>query len=291
MTDELWEVYDSTKLSDYDRCPRLYFYRHILGWVRGYTNWNLAFGIAWHEAIEYMTLNGYQHHEEAFQIFYDKLREAYPDPSRDPEKGKTAQNAHDALEQYAKLYESDNYEVLHTEASSSVKIDDSHKIYARLDTILKDSRGVFSFDRKTTGRFAPWWYDQWSMSLQVGTYTAFLMSKYPENPVSLIIDGTAFIGRKVDPIEFRRVNTPRPNLAQWKADVVQRIDEIREQTDETLLQHQNSIMTTFRRNPSGCFKYNTKCTFWDICLSQNNPWGDRNYIPTGFKKKQWNPAK
>ena len=27
-----WSIIDSSKMDDYDRCPRYFFYRHVLGW-------------------------------------------------------------------------------------------------------------------------------------------------------------------------------------------------------------------------------------------------------------------
>lgn len=44
--------FDNTILKDYKQCPRLYYLRHIKGWRREGTSPALAFGLAWHSAMD-----------------------------------------------------------------------------------------------------------------------------------------------------------------------------------------------------------------------------------------------
>ena len=46
-------LYDNTRLSDYKRCPRFYYFRHIRDWVSiGERRAPLVFGSAWHSAMD-----------------------------------------------------------------------------------------------------------------------------------------------------------------------------------------------------------------------------------------------
>lgn len=51
---QLPEVFDSTTLSDYQRCPSLFYHRHVLGLTPKLNNPNVAllWGTLWHEAME-----------------------------------------------------------------------------------------------------------------------------------------------------------------------------------------------------------------------------------------------
>ena len=54
-----WAIKDSSKLDDYERCPRAYFYRHILGWNIDFPAHDLIFGECWHRAREHQLIHGY----------------------------------------------------------------------------------------------------------------------------------------------------------------------------------------------------------------------------------------
>ena len=72
-----WEIIDSSKLDDYLRCPRLYFYSHILGWRMDAPAHDLYFGECWHMAREYQLIHGYDKIEEAYDVFLTHYRKEY----------------------------------------------------------------------------------------------------------------------------------------------------------------------------------------------------------------------
>lgn len=46
-------LYDNTRLSDYKRCPRFFFFRHVMHWVStGERRLPLIFGGAWHTEMD-----------------------------------------------------------------------------------------------------------------------------------------------------------------------------------------------------------------------------------------------
>ncbi|MBU2249242.1 MAG: PD-(D/E)XK nuclease family protein, partial [Gammaproteobacteria bacterium] len=94
---------DSSKLKDFKRCPRYFFYRHVLGWQSQTPNNHLVFGSAWHEAMEYLLLNGYGDNSviEAFDKFLAYYRQSFPPETDEMFKAKTPDNAFWTLAQYA----------------------------------------------------------------------------------------------------------------------------------------------------------------------------------------------
>jgi len=46
------KFYDNTRIEDYRRCPRLFYFRHIRHWRWGGKNVDFAFGLAWHDAMD-----------------------------------------------------------------------------------------------------------------------------------------------------------------------------------------------------------------------------------------------
>ncbi|GAH48474.1 unnamed protein product, partial [marine sediment metagenome] len=46
------KYYDNTRLTSYKDCPRMYYLRHVKHWRREGLSKDLAFGLAWHEAMD-----------------------------------------------------------------------------------------------------------------------------------------------------------------------------------------------------------------------------------------------
>ena len=82
VEDPTWHIRDSSKLTDYMACPRMYFFSHILGWKLDMPAHDLHFGTCWHEAREYQLLHGYDDVAGAYEKFITKYREVF-DPETD----------------------------------------------------------------------------------------------------------------------------------------------------------------------------------------------------------------
>ena len=186
QTHETWSVIDPSKIEEFLRCPRKFFFNHILGWESTSKLHNdKEFGTAWHKAVEHLLLNGYEGKSinDAFDKFYNKYREDFDETTDEMFFPKSPQGAYKALIQYAKKFQSDlsEYEVIYTEISGTCSIDADLILHWRMDSIVKDrSNGKYkSIEHKTTKRLSRQWRDQWLLHRGIGTYIHNLYSLYP----------------------------------------------------------------------------------------------------------------
>jgi len=78
-----WTIIDSSKIDDYLRCPRRFFFSHVLGWRLDVPIHDLYFGECWHMAREYQLIHGYEEVEAAHNVFLKHYRKKFPE-STDP---------------------------------------------------------------------------------------------------------------------------------------------------------------------------------------------------------------
>ena len=69
-----WLIRDSSKLDNYQECPRKYFFTHILGWRSEAPAHDLYFGESWHKAREYQLIHGYDKFADAYLAFAKHYR-------------------------------------------------------------------------------------------------------------------------------------------------------------------------------------------------------------------------
>lgn len=295
-----WDIIDPSKLTDFQDCPRLFFYSHLLGWRVDAPAQDLTFGTAWHEAMEYLLLNGYEDTKGAYDAFVKCYRKDF-DPSTDeiyPAKNPTT--AALALGNYAGRYRRDlvENEVLFTEISGTVPIDDQGRnLYFRMDSILrnKEKGYYFSWDHKTKGGpFSRIWEDNFFLSLQTGTYTHCMYCIYPPELVRGIeYNGTSFrhLKRSGPQIDFRRVpawKTPaQMNTWLWNTlDLVHTLESELERFAGCSID--DPILMAFPLNPNRCTKY-YGCRFHDFCMSWANPLQRCIEPPLGYHTEFWDP--
>ena len=290
---EAVNIIDSSKLNDYLDCPRMFFFRHILGWEIDRPNNHLVFGSAWHEAMEHLLLNGYGDDSmmAAYEKFLDYYRESFPAETDELFSPKTPANALLALARYCAEYRSDSFETLYTEIGGRVSIDGKRNIAFKMDSICRDQEGrIFSLEHKTKkNSFSRVWVDDWPLSIQVGTYSHVLNCLYsPEKVKGIFINGVGFL--KTD-IKFMRVPVYRaPEHCQnWLFHVNYYFDQI-ENEWEILLEStpDEPIMRAFPQNPRSCTKY-FGCAFFDYCNAWANPLSRCEEVPPGMIIRHWNP--
>jgi len=143
-----WDIRDPSKLKTYLDCPRKYFYEHILGWRSEAPMQDAYFGESWHKAREHMLIHGYDDLSGAFDAFYDHYRLKFPEDTDDLYIPKTPEAVLKALAKFASEYSRDliDNEVLFTEVSGTVPVDDKRVLHFRMDSIMREleSGMVFS---------------------------------------------------------------------------------------------------------------------------------------------------
>ena len=306
--DPTWEIIDSSKLDDYQACPRSYFYKHILGWRIDTPQHDLYFGQAWHIAREYMLIHGYEDIQGAFNAFYDFYRKEYIEITDELFRPKDPEAVILALVQFENRYKKDliDNELLYTEISGSVPVDEKRVLYFRMDSVLrnKEKGYIFSWDHKTTKRFSRQWENNFHLSIQNGTYTHCLYCMYPDEMKAGLIKGVEFCGTeftylkrgsKAHPagynIDFRRVpafkNPKSMNIWLWNT--VDLLDDLERDMDR--LSHcseDDPVMMAFPMRSCSCSNY-WGCMFHDYCMTWANPLRHCFEPPLGFRQEFWNP--
>lgn len=298
-THPTWNQLDSTKLNTYQACPRKYFFNYVLGLKPDYESVHLVFGSAIHEALEHLLLNKQRMDranviQEAFLKFFTEYRATFTPDDDALNKLKTPEKALEILNAYDKYYllEDSDSDVLYTEVAGTVPVDDENELHFKLDSIIRDSNGIYCLEHKTTSADSKPWQQQWIMSLQVGTYHHVLYTMYPANEVyGVVING--IIPRTKD-IGFRRVPV-RHSIDQmqiWNQQVRQLIHEI--DFNFGLLSSESTssnVLQAFPLRTTSCVDYGTSCPYISFCSNWKNPLHVADRIPLGFKVDFWDPQR
>ena len=301
-----WEIKDSSKLTDFLTCPRKYFYTYLLGWKLDQPAHDLYFGESWHKAREYQLLHGYDDIEGAYNAFIQHYRKEFDQSTDTIYTPKDPAAVLKALMQYAEERRQDlvDYEVIYTEISGTVPVDEHRVLSYRMDSILRQREDdmIISMDHKSTKSFSKTWADQFDLNMQTGTYTHCLYCLYPVDKVlGVLYDGCSFEflkrGSSARPagyhINFKQVpayKTPdQMNTWLWTVnDLLDRIDT--EMNKLSYCSDSDEVLQSFPMNPESCTKY-WGCAFHDYCLAWQNPLRSCEKPPIGFKIEYWDPSK
>lgn len=302
-THPTWFMVDNSKISRFKVCNRRYFYNYILGWELTLPNNHLVFGQAWHIAMEHLKLTDYSisNIEEAVRKFEKHYRQYFSSAIDNDNAPKNLFGATAGLYEYADRYESDSFEVLHTEVMAKVPISQDRYMIARIDLIARDKKmfkGVFGMDYKTGQRYSEMWRRKWITDSQMKLYTLVLKVYFEiTNKIfGMVIDGTIFykaiqkdIGKRH---RFVRVSVMLDDkmLNAWLYDINSWYDQLEMQMLELAgCSKDDNVMTAFPKNEEACTLYNILCPYHSLCCIWANPLKHCQAPPQGFQSKYWNP--
>lgn len=310
-----WNIRDSSKLDDYLRCKRYYFYSHILGWRPELPAQDLHFGESWHKAREYQLIHGYDDIAGANEAFITHYRKEFHQDTDSLYIPKTPTAVVKALMKFREQYHRDliDNEVVEidgrkmTEISGTVPVGENRILHYRMDSIMRrlEDNMIFSWDHKTTSE--RWitgnsWADQFFLGIQNGTYTHCLYCIFPiEQVLGIEFCGVGFVylkrGSANRPAGYdctlRRVpayKTPdQMNAWLWLVnDLLSDLDMETERMFEC--KEEDKVFMAFPMNPKSCTDYRG-CQFHDYCLAWANPLQYCYEPPSGFREEFWDPSK
>ncbi len=309
-----WSRKASSKLYDYIRCHRYYFYHYLLGWTLDLPAQDLVFGDAFHRAREHQLLFGYHDIPGAYEAFILVYRKEFPPETDAIYQPKTPTAVLNALQNFAMLYSRalEENEVVEidgkkmTEIAGTVPVDERRVLHYRMDSIMRrqTDQMIFSWDHKTTT--GKWihdtrWDNELFLSIQNGTYTHCLYCMFPIEQVL----GVEFVKTGFEYLQRGSANRPAgyysttrrvpafktpDQMNTWLWTVNDILDEMERDMDR--LSHSSEadeVLMAFRMNPKSCTNYRG-CEFHDYCLAWQNPLRRCQEPPIGFIERWWNPA-
>jgi CRISPR/Cas system-associated exonuclease Cas4 (RecB family) len=297
-----WTIMDSSKLTEYMRCPRKFFYKYILGWKHAYPNNHLEFGSAWHLAQEHLLLNAYSKEsiEEAQYLFMEYYRRSFPAETDDIFKPKTPKNALQAIEDYAHKYgptDVREFEVLFTEVAGLVNVSPEHTMAFKMDSILRYRQKslIVSLDHKTSQRRDENWGDHWTISTQMLLYLHVLKCIYGQTTeVQMQVRSSFFYETKARGFEGvyeeHSIDKSDNQMQSWQDRTISWLNM--EESDRQFLESETTdtvAMNAYPMNDTACFQFGRKCEFFDFCDAWSNPLRRCENVPISFEISFWNP--
>jgi len=287
-------VIDSSKIQGFQKCPRAYFYKNVLGWRSSGNNIHLGFGNAWHDALEYLMITG-EHSPanvlRAYEVFCDRWDVEFGMGYYDEHPAKTKAKALLALTSYTA--KTDPIKAEYTEVGGTVPIDTDKVIHFKIDAIAQMPDGRYMvIDHKTTGRDSTSWSEQWSGTFQVHTYNWALdcLVGYDQS-AGVMINGMVFTKNTQ---KYKRIFIKRPkhmtsayvaNARYWYSQIQWNMDMLATQSPS------EDVMACFPVNNKSCndsFPYG--CQFPGLCTNISNPLQRLDDMPPGMSKKFWDPS-
>lgn len=305
------DFYDNTRCSAYNKCPRLYYLRHVRGWRSEGTSAALVFGSSWHAAMDVLwplLVRGDRPQdilEPAMMAFLIKWESEGFDPMPSLEQteklgARTPGNAGDMMLAYCEERSAlaQNCELISIEQPFIVPLwpDDTESWYCgRLDKVLSTGRETVVLEHKTTteykidGGFKTQYLTSWDPAPQIDGYLYGGALTYG-NVRQVWIDA-ALVHKKARAFKVIPISKGPPLLDSW-------LEETRATVNDILRDLQwltsedwegKPTLLPFRRKTSACHegKYGP-CTFTGICSTWANP-EQLSEPPGGFIYDPWSP--
>ena len=155
--------FDYSMMNDYQVCPRMYYYRHILGLTRKVKQTAPAFGHSIHKALDSWYVD--KDVEKAVSIFKADYKEDLElDDKRTHVMGDWI------LRNYHTTYQSMPWKLLATEQAFTIPLPNGNNLLGRIDKIVEWNGAVWVIDHKTTSQLGAQYFKMIEPSLQFPGY-------------------------------------------------------------------------------------------------------------------------
>ena len=308
-------LYDNTRISDYRRCPRYFYYRHIRGWApAGSPRAALVFGGAWHAAMDSLWSNiskGIKDKDQLVEDAYGAFvqhwtEEGLPDPrnlSYEEQKGMLPRTPMVGMEMILSYLEKrvnliSTCEVMDIERPFIVPLtpDDPTLFYVgRIDKVMRYQGRIYGIEHKTTtaykvdGHFRSTFLESFSPNSQVDGYLYTLHMSFPDDKIGGVWVDAALVHKEDhEGFQFIPIDRQMPMLDSWLYDVNDWIERI--EADKAKLERvkgSDPYMAAFPKNTNSCFDFNQSCIYLYLCKAKPNPHGES--VPPGFEESPWDP--
>jgi hypothetical protein len=310
------KYFDNTRISEFRSCPRKFYFRHVKDWTGSGFSAPLAFGSAWHSAMDtiWPLLCGAaaERDDEAvvqagYASFVEKWVESngtHPEemgPEEIEDLGaRTPFVGMEMLYEYVLKRRKflSEIELLSVEQPFAVPLDPSDPdlfYVGRLDKVFRYRDDIIIGEHKTTslykakGGFRSTFLDQWSPNSQVDGYLHAVHILYGDKAKQLWIDGALVHRKHHDEFIFIPIERQFAQLDAWLWETRNWISQIdghwEASQDPGAADH--SYMAAFPKNTSACQDFARNCSYIDLCKAWSNPL--KRPTPQGFIEEAWSP--
>lgn len=305
-------LYDNTRISAFRRCPRYYFFRHVLDWETKTKKTALIFGSCWHAAQEIiwpMMVDKVDKHmimAVAYEAWLAKWREEgmnYPLAYEEEKElaPRTPGHAQEMIAAYVdERYDSvanGQIELISCEKAFVVPLDaddDTLFYVGKIDKVVRQRGRYRAIEHKTTtaykkdGPFRSTFVDSFSPNSQVDGYLYALHMTYPGEVSGVWVDA-ALVHKTETGFLFVPVERQMKHLDAWLWGTRYWIDQI--EANKKHYEEECSVddvyMAAFPQNTNSCFDFNSACSYLDLCKMWPNPIGKP--VPPGYEVNKWDP--
>lgn len=302
---------DNTKLTDYRKCPRYYYLRHIRGWTSSAERPPIIFGAAWHAAMsviwrDYGKLSEDKLLKLAYQAFTAKWIEEGGPANMDLAtieewEPRTPMVAAEMLINYLHDRAPMLARIKHLSAEQPFAVPifadrDDVWLIGRKDQRVTHNGETLLIEHKTTtsykkeGGFRSEFTDSFSPNSQLETYL-YADRVGEKKPAAAIWVDAALVHKQVhDKFKFIPISfaTEAMEAFLWETrDWTMRILSEHERLDERAA-FKATHMTAFPKNDISCMGRYGPCQFLEVCRSIPNPAKLRE-PPQGYKLEFWEP--
>lgn len=302
-------LYDNTRLSDFKRCPRLYYYRHVQHWKPQSRRLPLIFGGAWHSAMEVIWAHIGEWDRKAlsdaaFAAFLETwCAEGLPYPltmeDNEEFEPRTPGQALEMILGYIEQREpsAKDFTILAVEKPFIVPLDpaDPTLFYVgKIDKIVRHrTNKILGIEHKTTtaysrsGPFKEAFLDSFSPNSQVDGYIYALHMMFPGEVGGVWVDA-ALVHRSAEGFTYIPIEKQLEHLNSWIWDTREWIRSVEKQRAELVeCGPSDRYMGAFPKNTNSCWDFNSACPYMYLCKSWPNPMG--RPAPPGFDTEEWDP--
>lgn len=302
--------YDNTRLSEYKRCPRAFYIRHVMGWNTQGTGDALVFGSSWHEGQDIIWKCGKawgegkldQHDvvEMAHQNFMkcwveNGFPEFMDEDAFDRLGARTPGTAKEMMWNYmdARRDILTKANVLGIEQPFAVPLPgvDNTFYVGRLDKSVEYNAGTYIIEHKTTtaydvkNGFRSDYIESWFASSQVKGYQFGGGLFYP-GLTGVWVDAALVHKKQHDHFRFVPVAHSPVLLTEWLENTRQWVEQVNESRRQAEAGYK--LSKAFPKNEDNCFGKFGKCPFLDICMTCADP-RQLPGPPAGFEESFWEP--
>lgn len=313
------KYYDNTRISSFKNCPRMFYFRHIRHWRKEGNAPPLAFGLAWHDAMDVVwgladsNKSNNDLLKAAMTRFLDKwVEEGFPPwdewtPDLDAQLApRTPGIAAEMLQEYISLRREfiAGCQILGIEYPFAVPIslsmEDTYYV-GRLDKVFQMKDGnIIVGEHKTTTAYAasgptiPFrlnYINSWSPNSQIDGYLHAAHSIYGDSVTDVFVDA-ALVHKKIhDGFKFIPVSRALEMLDGFLSDTswwIEQIEREKVSLEAERTMNPQHILTAFPKNTEQCDGKYSPCSYKDICTFCPNP---ETYPgpPDGFIEEKWEP--